>query len=100
MPIYYNILVAEFLAREHGPVLFWLILPWNSHYLSLEEAGGGEGWVSGDFGYITWFSGEMEGESTVADRVRRGLEKIDYQRGGIIRILQSLTEGSGLSWHN
>lgn len=54
MPIYYNILVAEFLAREHGPVLFWLILPWNSHYLSLEEAGGGgEGWVSGDFGYIT-----------------------------------------------
>lgn len=51
MPIYYNILVAEFLAREHGPVLFWLILPWNSHYLSLEEAeGGGGGWVSGDFG--------------------------------------------------
>lgn len=35
----------------------------------------------------------MEGESTVADRVRRGLEKIDYQRGGIIRILQSLTGG-------
>lgn len=53
MPIYYNISVAEFLAREHGPVLFWLILPWNSHYLSLEEAGGGGGWVSGDFGYIT-----------------------------------------------
>lgn len=51
MPIYYNILVAEFLAREHGPVLFWLILPWNKHYLSLEEAeGGGGGWVSGDFG--------------------------------------------------
>lgn len=37
----------------------------------------------------------MEGESTVADRVRRGLEKIDYQRGGIIRILQSLTGGIG-----
>ena len=44
MPIYYNILVAEFLAREHGPVLFWLRLPWNSYDVSLEEAGGG-GWV-------------------------------------------------------
>lgn len=49
MPIYYNILVAEFLAREHGPVLFWLILPWNSHYLSLEEAGGGGGVGVGGF---------------------------------------------------
>lgn len=47
MPIYYNILVAEFLAREHGPVLFWLILPWNSHYLSLEEAEGGGVGVGG-----------------------------------------------------
>lgn len=51
MPIYYNILVAEFLAREHGPVLFWLILPWNSHYLSLEEAGGGGGGVGGFWVY-------------------------------------------------
>lgn len=49
MPIYYNILVAEFLAREHGPVLFWLILPWNSHYLSLGEAGGGRGVGVGGF---------------------------------------------------
>ena len=50
MPIYYNILVAEFLAREHGPVLFWLILPWNSHYLSLEEAEGGGGGCRGILG--------------------------------------------------
>lgn len=49
MPIYYNILVAEFLAREHGPVLFWLILPWNKHYLSLEEAEGGGGVGVGGF---------------------------------------------------
>lgn len=51
MPIYYNISVAEFLAREHGPVLFWLILPWNSHYLSLEEAGGGGVGVGGFWVY-------------------------------------------------
>lgn len=49
MPIYYNISVAEFLAREHGPVLFWLILPWNSHYLSLGEAGRGGGVGVGGF---------------------------------------------------
>lgn len=47
MPIYYNILMAEFLVREHGPVLFWLMIAtttaWEQPLFIAGGVGGGEG---------------------------------------------------------